>query len=102
VTWTHTSDLPAPWRWLTGGELLMTNGMSFPEDGDAAYTAGGTGHHWVTHHWVTGWALEVRFRGRSVLTRPKLELVPTLFVEHQAATVKCGEATKEVCGVGSD
>src|SRR4051812_35288680 len=34
VTWTHTSDLPAPWSWLTGGELLMTNGMSFPADGD--------------------------------------------------------------------
>ena len=33
VTWTHTSDLPEPWRWLTGGELLMTNGMSFPADG---------------------------------------------------------------------
>lgn len=33
VSWTHTSDLPEPWRWITGGELLMTNGMSFPEDG---------------------------------------------------------------------
>ncbi|MGW0999668.1 PucR family transcriptional regulator [Streptomyces sp. NPDC002520] len=33
VTWTHTSDLPEPWRWLTGGELLLTNGMSFPADG---------------------------------------------------------------------
>lgn len=32
VTWTHTSDLPEPWQWLTGGELLMTNGMSFPRD----------------------------------------------------------------------
>lgn len=32
VTWTHTSDLPEPWQWLTGGELLMTNGMSFPSD----------------------------------------------------------------------
>jgi purine catabolism regulator len=31
VTWTHTSDLPDPWQWLTGGELLMTNGMSFPD-----------------------------------------------------------------------
>ena len=30
VTWTHTSDLPDPWQWITGGELLMTNGMSFP------------------------------------------------------------------------
>ncbi|MBL1120706.1 PucR family transcriptional regulator ligand-binding domain-containing protein [Streptomyces sp. 110] len=33
VSWTHTSDLPEPWRWLAGGELLMTNGMSFPADG---------------------------------------------------------------------
>ncbi len=32
VTWTHTSDLPDPWQWLAGGELLMTNGMSFPRD----------------------------------------------------------------------
>lgn len=30
VVWTHTSDLPDPWQWLDGGELLMTNGMSFP------------------------------------------------------------------------
>lgn len=30
TTWTHTSDLPEPWQFLTGGELLMTNGMSFP------------------------------------------------------------------------
>jgi len=34
VSWTHTSDLPEPWEWLTGGELLLTNGMSFPADGD--------------------------------------------------------------------
>src|SRR5690606_40900932 len=25
VSWTHTSDLPAMWRWVTGGELVMTN-----------------------------------------------------------------------------
>ncbi len=30
VTWTHTSDLPEPWRWLGRGELLMANGMSLP------------------------------------------------------------------------
>jgi PucR family transcriptional regulator, purine catabolism regulatory protein len=30
VTWTHTSDLPEPWQWVSAGELLMTNGMSFP------------------------------------------------------------------------
>ena len=30
VTWTHTSDLPDPWQWVSAGELLMTNGMSFP------------------------------------------------------------------------
>lgn len=31
VSWTHTSDLPEPWQWITGGELLMTNGLSFPD-----------------------------------------------------------------------
>ncbi|RVU23736.1 PucR family transcriptional regulator [Streptomyces antnestii] len=31
VSWTHTCDLPEPWQWLTGGELLLTNGMSFPK-----------------------------------------------------------------------
>lgn len=30
VGWTHTSDLPHPWQWLSTGDLLMTNGMSFP------------------------------------------------------------------------
>lgn len=33
ITWTHTTDLPEPWRWLSHGELMMTNGMSFPADG---------------------------------------------------------------------
>lgn len=33
VLWTHTSDLPDPWHWLVGGELLLTNGMSFPAEG---------------------------------------------------------------------
>jgi PucR family transcriptional regulator, purine catabolism regulatory protein len=31
VLWTHVSDLPEPWRWVTGGELLLTNGLSFPK-----------------------------------------------------------------------
>ena len=30
MTWTHTSDLPEPWQWVSAGDLLMTNGMSFP------------------------------------------------------------------------
>ncbi|GAB3587062.1 PucR family transcriptional regulator [Calidifontibacter terrae] len=30
VSWTHTSDLPDPWHWVAEGQLLMTNGMSFP------------------------------------------------------------------------
>ncbi|MGW3625119.1 PucR family transcriptional regulator [Streptomyces sp. NPDC000880] len=30
VSWTHTTDLPEPWRWVAGGELLMTNGMPIP------------------------------------------------------------------------
>lgn len=32
ITWAHTSDLPRLWEWVTGGELLMTNGLSIPED----------------------------------------------------------------------
>lgn len=35
VTWAHTSDLPQPWEWVGHGELLMTNGMSFPERGSS-------------------------------------------------------------------
>ena len=32
LTSAHTSDLPRLWEWVTGGEILMTNGMSIPED----------------------------------------------------------------------
>lgn len=32
ITWAHTSDLPRLWEWVTGGELMMTNGLSIPED----------------------------------------------------------------------
>jgi len=32
ISWAHTSDLPRLWEWVTGGELMMTNGMSIPED----------------------------------------------------------------------
>lgn len=32
AVWTHTSDLPDPWHWLSRGDLLLTNGMSFPAD----------------------------------------------------------------------
>ena len=35
VSWTHTTDLPEPWRWIAGGELLMTNGMSLPRSAAA-------------------------------------------------------------------
>jgi purine catabolism regulator len=30
VTWAHASDLPEPWDWLSGGELLMKNGRTLP------------------------------------------------------------------------
>ncbi len=30
VTWAHSSDLEEPWGWLSGGELLMKNGRTFP------------------------------------------------------------------------
>ena len=32
VTWTHTSELPEPWPWVSAGDLLMTNGMSMPTE----------------------------------------------------------------------
>lgn len=32
ITWAHTSDLPRLWEWVTGGELMMTNGLSIPVD----------------------------------------------------------------------
>ena len=35
VSWTHTTDLPEPWHWIAGGELLMTNGMSLPRSAAA-------------------------------------------------------------------
>lgn len=33
VSWVHISDLPNPWEWLGGGELLVTNGLNLPRDG---------------------------------------------------------------------
>ncbi|MFH5879114.1 PucR family transcriptional regulator [Arthrobacter sp. NA-172] len=32
ITWAHTSDLPRLWEWVTGGEFMMTNGLSIPPD----------------------------------------------------------------------
>ncbi|SDL89399.1 PucR family transcriptional regulator [Arthrobacter sp. ok362] len=32
ITWAHTSDLPRLWEWVTGGELMMTNGLSIPAE----------------------------------------------------------------------
>lgn len=32
IVWTHTTDLPEPWRWVSRGDLMMTNGMSFPAE----------------------------------------------------------------------
>ncbi len=28
ITWAHSSDLPEPWDWMSGGELLMKNGRT--------------------------------------------------------------------------
>ena len=30
ITWSHTSDLPNLWEWVSSGVLLMTNGLSIP------------------------------------------------------------------------
>lgn len=32
ITWSHTSDLPNLWEWVSPGVLLMTNGLSIPSD----------------------------------------------------------------------
>lgn len=42
VTWAHSSDLPEPWDWLAGGELLMKNGRTLPRaaSGQAALIEG--------------------------------------------------------------
>ena len=42
VTWAHSSDLPEPWDWLSGGELLMKNGRTLPRSaaGQAALIEG--------------------------------------------------------------
>ncbi|WP_426995681.1 PucR family transcriptional regulator [Pseudarthrobacter sp. N5] len=32
IAWAHTSDLPRLWEWVTGGEIMMTNGLSIPPD----------------------------------------------------------------------
>jgi PucR family transcriptional regulator, purine catabolism regulatory protein len=34
ITWAHTSDLPNATEWLAPGDLLMSNGLSFPADAD--------------------------------------------------------------------
>ena len=33
VLWAHTCELPEPWQWLGAGDLLLTDGYSFPADG---------------------------------------------------------------------
>lgn len=42
VSWAHSSDLPQPWDWLSGGELLMKNGRTLPRSaaGQAALLEG--------------------------------------------------------------
>lgn len=34
IAWSHTSDLPNLWEWVSPGVLLMTNGLSLPADPD--------------------------------------------------------------------
>lgn len=42
VTWAHSSDLPDPWNWLSGGELVMKNGRTVPDTkaGQVAFVEG--------------------------------------------------------------
>ncbi|PVX73171.1 PucR family transcriptional regulator [Paraburkholderia unamae] len=32
ITWAHAVDLPDPWRWITGGNLVMTTGAGVPRE----------------------------------------------------------------------
>ena len=32
ITWAHAVDLPDPWRWITGGNLVMTTGVGVPRN----------------------------------------------------------------------
>ncbi|MEP9362762.1 PucR family transcriptional regulator [Nocardioides sp. CN2-186] len=32
ITWAHTCEVSDPWNWLGSGDLLMTDGYSFPAD----------------------------------------------------------------------
>lgn len=34
VTWAHTCEVEDPWNWLGRGDLLLTDGYSFPSDPD--------------------------------------------------------------------
>lgn len=34
ITWAHTVDLPAPWRWISPGDLVMTTDLGIPAKGD--------------------------------------------------------------------
>lgn len=34
VSWAHTCEVSDPWNWLGSGELLMTDGYSFPADAE--------------------------------------------------------------------
>jgi Purine catabolism regulatory protein-like family len=51
VTWTHTSDLPEPWQWVSAGELLMTNGMSFPAAAASRSICSTSCSGWVPAGW---------------------------------------------------
>ncbi|ABL80163.1 purine catabolism PurC domain protein [Nocardioides sp. JS614] len=35
ITWAHTCEVADPWNWLGNGDLLMTDGYSFPSDAAA-------------------------------------------------------------------
>ncbi|QCY48349.1 PucR family transcriptional regulator [Glutamicibacter creatinolyticus] len=38
ITWSHTSDLPNLWEWVSEGVLLLTNGLSIPESAEGQVT----------------------------------------------------------------
>ncbi|WP_028936513.1 PucR family transcriptional regulator [Pseudonocardia spinosispora] len=95
VSWAHSSDLPDPWDWLAGGELLMTNGLSFPADA--------TGQRWfierLAEFGVSALAIAEQMSCPELTdalaqTSDRLRL-PVLWVEHPMPFMSISRAVAE-------
>ena len=95
VAWTHTTDLPEPWTWVTGGELLMTNGMPVPR------TAGGQEHliRQLAEHGAAALAIGERMycpplRKRLATISDRLDF-PVLWISYPMPFVAISRAVAE-------